>query len=223
MRAVFPGECGLFSPGSAGCFPQGRRAVFPGECGLFSLGKVSSHSTALPSLSFYPVCTVSSCFHTTVCDAYSFTTYGCGIFNMRTLLGVCRTHEGASGINKSTQKLIWGGGVGEMTATLKTLTSASGCLPFSDRSALWLLGDDESTGQPRVLHHLVPQELHTRHTSPLTHTSPVTPHCTHVTPHRSHVTGHTSPVTRHRSHLTAHTSHLTSLVIRHTFLVTSHM
>ena len=46
----------------------------------------------------------SACFHTTRCEAYSFTTDGYGIFNMRTSLGVCRTYEGGSGTNKSAQE-----------------------------------------------------------------------------------------------------------------------
>ena len=33
------------------------------------------------------------CEYTTGGDAYSFTTVGYGIFNVRTHLGVCRTHE----------------------------------------------------------------------------------------------------------------------------------
>lgn len=39
--------------------------------------------------------------------------------------------------------------------------SSAMCLPLSDRSALWLFGDDETARQPRVLHHLVSQKLHT--------------------------------------------------------------
>ena len=36
---------------------------------------------------------------------YSFRTDGYGIFNVRTNLGACRTHEGGSGTNKSAQEL----------------------------------------------------------------------------------------------------------------------
>lgn len=39
--------------------------------------------------------------------------------------------------------------------------SSAVCLPLSDRSALWLFGDDETARQPCVLHHLVSQKLHT--------------------------------------------------------------
>ena len=46
-----------------------------------------------------------SCFHATGCEAYYFTTDGYGIFNVRTLLGACHTHEGGSGTNRSTQEL----------------------------------------------------------------------------------------------------------------------
>ena len=74
-------------------------------------GKASSHSTALPN--FSPLCAVFSFFHTTGCDAYSFTTDGYGIFNVSiTDLGACRTHEGGrgrggggSGTNKSAHEL----------------------------------------------------------------------------------------------------------------------
>ena len=38
-----------------------------------------------------------SCFHTTNCEADSFTTDGYGIFKVRTNVGACRTHEGVAG------------------------------------------------------------------------------------------------------------------------------
>ena len=56
-------------------------------------GIASSHSTALPSLFFFPCVTMFSCFNTTGCEAYSFATDEYGIFNKRTNLGACRTHE----------------------------------------------------------------------------------------------------------------------------------
>ena len=65
--------------------------------GSLFLGK----ATALPSFFFFPLCAVFSCFHTTSCEAYSFIIDGFGIFNMRTNLGTCRTHEWGSGTNKS--------------------------------------------------------------------------------------------------------------------------
>ena len=74
-----------------------------GNSGCFSLGRANSHSMALPR--FSPLCAVFSCFHTTVCEAYSFTVNGCRIFNVRTNLGACRTHEWRSGTNKSAQML----------------------------------------------------------------------------------------------------------------------
>ena len=48
---------------------------------------------------------VLSCFHTTGCEPYSFTTAGYGIFNLRTNFDACRTHEGGSGTNKAEQEL----------------------------------------------------------------------------------------------------------------------
>ena len=60
-----------------------------------------------------------SCFNTTGCEAYSFTTDGYGIFSVLTNLRACRTHEGEGGgsggeggrgggsdTNKSAQELI---------------------------------------------------------------------------------------------------------------------
>ena len=79
-----------------------------GKYGLLSLGKASSHSTALPSaLCCYvlPLYAVFSCFYTTRCDDYSFTTGGYGIFNMRANVGASRKHEGGSGINKCAQEV----------------------------------------------------------------------------------------------------------------------
>ena len=46
-----------------------------------------------------------SCFHTTGCEAYSFTTDGYGIFNLRTNLGAYHTQERESGTNRSAQEL----------------------------------------------------------------------------------------------------------------------
>ena len=43
--------------------------------------------------------------YTTGCEAYSFTTDGYGIFNVRKNVGACRTHEGGSGTKKSAQEL----------------------------------------------------------------------------------------------------------------------
>ena len=55
---------------------------------------------------FVFLCAMFLWFHTTNCEEYSFTTDGYEIFNMRTHLGACRTHEGGSGTNKSAQELI---------------------------------------------------------------------------------------------------------------------
>ena len=64
--------------GNVHCFLQGKRAailrLYP--AGFFMRAAVS-------------------CLHTTGCEAYSFTTDGYGIFNVRTCiyyLGVCRVH-----------------------------------------------------------------------------------------------------------------------------------
>ena len=48
------------------------------------------------------------CDYTTGCEAYSFTTDGYEIFNVRTNLGACSTHEGGSDTNKSAQELTRG-------------------------------------------------------------------------------------------------------------------
>ena len=68
--------------GYSRCFPQ---------------EKAGSHSTALPnflSLLVFFMCVVFSCFHTISCEAYSFTTDGYEIVNVRTNAGECRTLEG---------------------------------------------------------------------------------------------------------------------------------
>ena len=77
-----------------------------GKFGVLSPGKVNSHSTALSrSPRPLPMCAVFLCFHTTDCEACSFTTYGFRIFNVRITVGACRRHEGGSGKNKSAQEL----------------------------------------------------------------------------------------------------------------------
>ena len=70
-----------------------------GEFGPFSPGKASSHSARNPPC-FFLLCAVFSWFHTTGCEAYSFTTDGYGIFNVRTNVRACRRHEGGSGTNR---------------------------------------------------------------------------------------------------------------------------
>ena len=77
---------------------------------LLSLGKASSHGRVLPSC-LSSLCAVFSCFHTIGCEAYSFMADGYyyinGIFNVRTDVGACSTHEheGGSGTNKSALEL----------------------------------------------------------------------------------------------------------------------
>ena len=75
------------------------QAAFPGGG-----GKVSSHSTAATQLVFLsPVCSV---FRVSKPQSVRlFTTDGYGIFNVRTNLGACRTHEVGSDTNKSAQEL----------------------------------------------------------------------------------------------------------------------
>ena len=51
------------------------------------------------------LCAVFSCFDTTDCEAYCLTTDGFGIFNVRTNLGTCHTHEGGSDTSKSAEEL----------------------------------------------------------------------------------------------------------------------
>ena len=65
--------------------------------------KESGHITALPS-SPTPPCAVFSCFHTTGCEAYYFTTDGYGIFNVRANFGTFRTREGGRGWASDTNK-----------------------------------------------------------------------------------------------------------------------
>ena len=65
---------------------------YTGNSGWFPLGKRAAIERRYPDL-FYFLCAVFSYFHTTGCEAYSFTTDGYGNFNMRTNVGACRTHE----------------------------------------------------------------------------------------------------------------------------------
>ena len=74
-----------------------------GNSGCFPWGKASSHSTALPNFCS-TIHAVFPCFHSTGYEAYSFTTDGYEIFNVRTNVGACRTDEGGSGTNKSALK-----------------------------------------------------------------------------------------------------------------------
>ena len=82
---------GIFSMGNLGRFPRWKAAATE-----------SRYPTLITSL----VCAAFLCDHTTGCKAYSFTTDGYGIFNVRTNLGAYRSHEGGSGTNKSAQELI---------------------------------------------------------------------------------------------------------------------
>ena len=66
-----------------------------GKFGLVSPGTASSHSAALHTPP--PLHAVFSCFHTTSCGAYSFTTDGHGVCNVHANFGECRILEGESG------------------------------------------------------------------------------------------------------------------------------
>ena len=66
--------------------------------GHMSRGKASSHITALPRcffLVFVLICV--QYFLVSIPLAYPFTTYGCGIFNMRTNVSAYPTHGGGRG------------------------------------------------------------------------------------------------------------------------------
>ena len=78
---------GFFPMGNSGCFPQGNSGCFP-------QGKPGA-TVELPNLNQItsPVYAVLLCDHTTSCEAYSFTTDGYGIFNVRTILGAYHTHK----------------------------------------------------------------------------------------------------------------------------------
>ena len=78
-------------------FPWEIRVAFPEE------SQLRQSRATLPELMTSLVSAVFLCDHTTRCKAYSFTTDGFGIFNVWTNLGVCLTHEGGSGANKSAQ------------------------------------------------------------------------------------------------------------------------
>ena len=49
-----------------------------------------------------------SCFHTTGCEPYSLTTDEYGIFNVRTNLGACCTHEGGQAQTSMHKSWLWG-------------------------------------------------------------------------------------------------------------------
>ena len=72
---------------NSGCFLQGKRAAIV-RC-----------YTAL----FFSMCALFLWFHAISCEAYSFTTVGYVIFNVRTNLGAYCTHEEGSGTNMSAQ------------------------------------------------------------------------------------------------------------------------
>ena len=74
-------------------------AAFPGE------SEQPLYSTSLPRCFFSLLRSVFLCFPTTGFEAKAFATYGYGIFNVRTHLDACRTHEGGSGTDKSAQEL----------------------------------------------------------------------------------------------------------------------
>ena len=79
-------------------------SVMHGKFWLLSPGKASSHSTALHNF-FCFVCAGFSRFHTTGCEAYSFTTDGFGIFNVRSNWVRAVHTKGGSGTNKSAEDL----------------------------------------------------------------------------------------------------------------------
>ena len=93
---IFPDSCvGLQLKKIRCCVPMG----------IFHMGNSLKQSRATqPKLMTSLVYAVFLCDRTAGCVAYSFTTDGYGIFNMRTHLGACRTYESGSGTNKSAQR-----------------------------------------------------------------------------------------------------------------------
>ena len=82
------------------CCPNGIWGRFPEESQLRQ-SRVSNFNL-LTSL----VYAVFLCDHTTGCEDYSFTTDAYGIFNVRTSLDACHTHEGESlGTSTPAQEL----------------------------------------------------------------------------------------------------------------------
>ena len=81
-----------------------------GKLDLLSPRKANIHRILryLASFQFF-LGAVFPCFHTTGCEAYSFTTDGYGIFNVCTIVGACRTHEGPGQTQTSLHKSSLGG------------------------------------------------------------------------------------------------------------------
>ena len=73
--------------GNSSCFPRGKRTAIVRRYPAFSF--------FIFFFSFFIIMCNVSCFHTTRCEAYSFTADGYWIFNVRTNLGPCSTHEEA--------------------------------------------------------------------------------------------------------------------------------
>ena len=67
-----------------------------GNSDCFSRGKRAATVRCLIHI-FVFLCVAFWWLHTTGCGAYSFTTNGYGIINVRTNLGTCRKHKGGGG------------------------------------------------------------------------------------------------------------------------------
>ena len=116
------------------CNARNIQAAFPGE---------SEQPQYCATQTVFPVCSVS-CSHTTGCDAYSFTADGYGIFNVRTNVGACGTHEGR-----------WGEGVRHKEVCTSVNSEGQKHCPSPCRSARGLnpgssdLKSDSLTTEPR--------------------------------------------------------------------------
>ena len=118
---------------NSGCLPWGKRE-----------GTVRRY----PAGFCFP-CAVFMCFRTSGCEAYSFTTDGYGIFNVRTHLGACRTHEEGSDTNKPAQELTRrekrtvphpaqpGDRTQGFQVWIPTLLPLS-CVPRTGKSGIWM-------------------------------------------------------------------------------------
>ena len=69
------------------CNAREIRAAFPGESEHYGVQR-------FPAFGLFFRCAVFSCFHSTFCEACSFTTDGYGIFTVRTNVGVPYTQRG---------------------------------------------------------------------------------------------------------------------------------
>ena len=113
---------------------KGHQITFLSQCNAWNIrATISSRGKRTTAVRRYPASppplpppSCEQCFRVSIgCEAYSFTTYGYRIFNLRINFGACRTRERGRGVGGGGRGGGWGfGGGGQVQTSLHRNTDS---------------------------------------------------------------------------------------------------